>query len=103
MEATRRFPHLHVFSINNNNFMIKQENNRSSWYESLYQPFQYFYLQFLLMTTIYVMEPWERVLMMSIFFCIISLITYSALIYIPFHIHNILYSIMPSLSTALIS
>jgi hypothetical protein len=55
-------------------------------------------MQFLLVTTLYVMEPWERLLMITIFLLVISLVSYSALVYIPFHVHHILQSAMPSLT-----
>lgn len=54
------------------------------------------------MTTLYVMEPWERILVISVFLCIISLVTYSALVYIPFHIHYILQSAIPRISSILV-
>ncbi|CAF4607528.1 unnamed protein product, partial [Rotaria sp. Silwood2] len=52
-------------------------------------------MQFLLTTTLYVMEPWERILVIIIIILLISLVTYSAFIYIPFHVHNILESTIP--------
>ncbi|CAF3422407.1 unnamed protein product [Rotaria socialis] len=76
----------------------QQQQQRSVWYYQLEEAFQHFYMQFLLTTTLYVMEPWERVLVISMLLLIISLFTYSAFIFIPFHVHNILKSAM---STAL--
>lgn len=58
-------------------------------------------MQFLLVTTLYVMEPWERILILSIFVFLISLVTYSAFVYIPFHLHYILQSTIPKLSAVL--
>ncbi len=58
-------------------------------------------MQFLLVTTLYVMEPWERILLISVFIFAISLVTYSALVYIPFHLRHILQSTIPSLSAVL--
>ncbi|CAF1171393.1 unnamed protein product [Adineta steineri] len=75
---------------------IKQEQ-KCRWYQSFFQTIEHFYMQFLLVTTLYVMEPWERLLMITIFLLIISLFTYSAIVYIPFHVHNILQSTMPSI------
>ncbi|CAF0981980.1 unnamed protein product [Rotaria sp. Silwood1] len=72
-----------------------RRQRQSAWYKPLLELIQSFYMQFLLTTTLYVMEPWERVLIISIFILIISLITYSAFIFIPFHIHKILESTIP--------
>ncbi|CAF0951343.1 unnamed protein product [Adineta ricciae] len=101
MNVTRRTPYLNTSSKNDDESMMKQ-TRKSSWFNCLYQTLQHLYMQFLLVTTLYVMEPWERILMISIFFCVISLVTYSAFVYIPFHIHNILHLTIPNLSTVLI-
>ena len=50
-------------------------------------------MQFLLVTTLYVMEPWERMLMMSIFVLVLSLFSYSAFVFIPYHVHNIIQTV----------
>jgi hypothetical protein len=55
-------------------------------------------MQFLLLTALYVMEPWEQLFILTIFLLIVSLVTYSAFVYIPFHVHHILQSTMPSLT-----
>ncbi|CAF0947852.1 unnamed protein product [Rotaria sordida] len=100
MSFTTRTSYLDSLTTNNNDLTIKTNlRQKKSWYKSLYEDSQRLYMQFLLMTTLYVMEPWERVLIMGIFLCIISLVTYSALVYIPFHIHYLLQSTMPSIST----
>ncbi|CAF1294454.1 unnamed protein product [Rotaria magnacalcarata] len=72
----------------------QQQQQQSDWYYKLEEALQHFYMQFLLTTTLYVMEPWERVLVISIFLLIILLFTYSAFIFIPFHVHNILKSVI---------
>ncbi|CAF1176535.1 unnamed protein product [Rotaria sordida] len=72
-----------------------KQQRQSAWYYPLLEVIQSYYMQFLLASTLYVMEPWERILVLSIFFLIISLVTYSAFIYIPFHIHNILQATTP--------
>jgi hypothetical protein len=43
------------------------------------------------------MEPWEKILVMSILIFIISLVTYSTFIYVPFHINKLMESIMSCL------
>ncbi|CAF0951179.1 unnamed protein product [Adineta ricciae] len=101
MNVTRRTSYLNTLSKTDDESMMKP-TRKSSWFNCLYQTFQHLYMQFLLVTTLYVMEPWERILMMSIFFCAISLVTYSAFVYVPFHIHNIIHSTIPNLSTVLI-
>jgi len=103
MNVTTRSSYLDSMTMANNDFMIKEkQQEKLPWYYELYQSIQYLYMQFLLMTTLYVMEPWERILMISIFIFVISLITYSALVYIPFHIHHVLQSTIPSISAVLI-
>ncbi|CAF2766665.1 unnamed protein product [Rotaria sp. Silwood2] len=72
-----------------------KQHQRSAWYYPLSELIQHYYMQFLLTTTLYVMEPWERILVIMIIILLISLVTYSAFIYIPFHVHNILESTIP--------
>lgn len=77
--------------------MKSKEEENSPWYHVLLNKIEFIYMQFLLITTLYVMEPWERCLMIGILLLVISLVTYSALVYIPFHVHHIFQSTMPSL------
>ncbi|CAF1424147.1 unnamed protein product [Rotaria magnacalcarata] len=103
MSITTRTNYLDSLAMGNNNSRIKANSRKNStWFDSTYEHVQRVYLQFLLMTTLYVMEPWERALIISIFLGIIALITYSAIVYIPFHIHYLLQSTIPSISTVLI-
>ena len=81
--------------------MSRKQRPTSSWYQTLSRTINHFYMQFLLLTTLYVMEPWERCLAMSIFFLLISLATYSALVYIPFHFQQILQATMPIMTDVL--
>jgi hypothetical protein len=60
-------------------------------------------MQFLLVTTMYVMEPWERFLMISIFLVIASFVTYSLFIFVPFHFHNIMQAVMPKITDVLLN
>ncbi|CAF1345703.1 unnamed protein product [Adineta ricciae] len=53
-------------------------------------------------TTLYVMEPWERYLVLTIAFLVITLVTYSAIVFIPFHVGNIIRSTVPSLTDILL-
>ena len=58
-------------------------------------------MQFLLTTALYCMEPWERMLVMSVALCIIALVAYTAIIYIPLHIHRVLQLTIPKLLSTL--
>jgi hypothetical protein len=60
-------------------------------------------MQFLLVTTMYVMEPWERLLMISIFLVVASFVTYSLLIFVPIHFHNIMQAVMPNITEVLLN
>ncbi|UJR09113.1 hypothetical protein I4U23_013360 [Adineta vaga] len=90
-----RTSYLDSLMANNDHLSNKTERQ---WHHSLVETVERLYMQFLLVTTLYVMEPWERCLMISIFLLVISLVTYSAIVFIPFHVHNILQSAMPSLT-----
>lgn len=73
------------------------------WYASIKETIDYIYMQFLLTTTLYVMEPWERILMITIFILILSLITYSAFVFIPYHVHKIAQTTIPLINSVFFS
>ncbi|CAF3314434.1 unnamed protein product [Rotaria socialis] len=79
MSIATRTNYLDSLTMGNNNSRIKANSRKNTtWFDSTYEHIQRVYLQFLLMTTLYVMEPWERVLIISIFLCIIALIYYDS-------------------------
>lgn len=46
------------------------------------------YLQYLLNTALYMLEPWERTLFSTILVAIISTAVYSALVFLPVHVRS---------------
>lgn len=48
------------------------------------------YLQYLLNTALYMLEPWERLLFSTLLFAILSTAIYSALVFFPHHIRSLL-------------
>ncbi|CAF1099538.1 unnamed protein product [Adineta ricciae] len=88
--------HLHH---NSNSKMTKHERQ---WYQSFTEAIERMYMRFLLVTTLYVMEPWERYLVLTIAFLVITLVTYSAIVFIPFHVANIIRSTVPILTDVLL-
>ena len=46
------------------------------------------YLQYLLNTALYMLEPWERLLFSALLFVIISTAIYSALVFLPHHVRS---------------
>ncbi|CAF0892541.1 unnamed protein product [Rotaria sordida] len=48
------------------------------------------YLQYLLNTALYMLEPWERVLFTTLLFAIISTAVYSALVFLPVHVRSMI-------------
>jgi len=98
--TTRTSPYLDSLVTGHDD--LKMKKSSSSWYDTMRQALERYYMRFLLTTTLYVMEPWERFLVIILFLLVISLVSYSALVYIPYHLHYVLQSTLPSLSTVLI-
>jgi hypothetical protein len=48
------------------------------------------YLQYLLNTALYMLEPWERALFSTLLFAIISTAIYSALVFLPHHVRSLI-------------
>ncbi|CAF2485245.1 unnamed protein product [Rotaria sp. Silwood2] len=48
------------------------------------------YLQYLLNTALYMLEPWERALFSTLLFAIISTAVYSALVFLPVHVRSMI-------------
>jgi hypothetical protein len=49
------------------------------------------YLQYLLNTALYMLEPWERALFSALLFAIISTAIYSALVFLPHHVRSLVH------------
>jgi hypothetical protein len=48
------------------------------------------YLQYLLNTALYMLEPWERLLFSTLLFAILSTALYSALVFLPHHLRSMI-------------
>jgi hypothetical protein len=48
------------------------------------------YLQYLLNTALYMLEPWERLLFSTLLFAILSTAVYSALVFLPHHVRSMI-------------
>ncbi|CAF0882794.1 unnamed protein product [Adineta steineri] len=48
------------------------------------------YLQYLLNTALYMLEPWERALFSAFLFAIISTALYSAFVFLPHHVRSMI-------------
>ena len=48
------------------------------------------YLQYLLNTALYMLEPWERILFSTLLFAILSTAVYSALVFLPHHVRSLI-------------
>jgi hypothetical protein len=46
------------------------------------------YLQYLLNTALYMLEPWERALFSTLLVAILSTTVYSALVFLPHHVRS---------------
>jgi len=58
-------------------------------YRKLLSLLEYMYLQYLLMTAIYMLEPWEQKLINSILVGLTAMIIYTGFIFIPRYLDNI--------------
>lgn len=79
-----------------------RKTKRSTRYDRFKEEINAYYMQFLLMTTLYELEPWERLLLSAIFLLIISFVTYSVVIFLPFHIYRFLNATIQNLTAVLI-
>jgi len=48
------------------------------------------YLQYLLNTALYMLEPWERLLFSTLLIAILSTALYSALVFLPHHLRSMI-------------
>jgi hypothetical protein len=48
------------------------------------------YLQYLLNTALYMLEPWERALFTTLLVAILSTALYSALVFLPHHLRSVI-------------
>jgi len=48
------------------------------------------YLQYLLNTALYMLEPWERILFSTLLFVILSTAIYSAFVFLPHHLRTMI-------------
>ena len=48
------------------------------------------YLQYLLNTALYMLEPWERILFSTLLVAILSTALYSALVFLPHHLRSMI-------------
>lgn len=48
------------------------------------------YLQYLLNTALYMLEPWERLLFSALLLAILSTALYSALVFLPHHLRSMI-------------
>jgi len=68
-----------------------------AWLKSLNEAYgrflnllEYLYLQYLLMTAIYMLEPWEQKLINSVLIGLVAMIVYTGFIFFPRYYNNIL-------------
>uniref|UniRef100_A0A3B5M552 Serine palmitoyltransferase small subunit B n=2 Tax=Xiphophorus couchianus TaxID=32473 RepID=A0A3B5M552_9TELE len=45
------------------------------------------YYQYLLITGIYVLEPWEKSIFNSVLFSAIAMVVYTSYVFVPIHVH----------------
>merc|ERR1712135_49154 len=57
-------------------------------YTKLSNLIEYYYLQYLLMTAIYMLEPWERKLINSILTGLVAMAVYTGYLFIPRYVDN---------------
>uniref|UniRef100_UPI00358E3FD8 serine palmitoyltransferase small subunit A n=1 Tax=Myxine glutinosa TaxID=7769 RepID=UPI00358E3FD8 len=46
----------------------------------------YYYLQYLLLTALYMLEPWERMAFTSFLIAVLAMSVYTAYVFLPLHI-----------------
>lgn len=61
-----------------------------SLFDRTFKFFHWVYLQYLLNTALYMLEPWERVLFSTLLVGIISTAIYSALVFFPHHLRSMI-------------
>ena len=62
----------------------------SSAIQRFFKFIHWIYLQYLLNTALYMLEPWERVLFSTLLVAIISTAVYSALVFLPHHVRSMM-------------
>ncbi|XP_062242592.1 serine palmitoyltransferase small subunit B [Platichthys flesus] len=56
-------------------------------FKNLREYLAWLYYQYLLITGIYVLEPWEKSIFNSILFSVIAMVIYTSYVFVPIHMH----------------
>ncbi|XP_061072221.1 serine palmitoyltransferase small subunit B [Conger conger] len=54
--------------------------------KSLKESLCWLYYQYLLVTGVYVLEPWEQAIFNSIFFTMVAMVIYTSYVFVPIHL-----------------
>ncbi|XP_068601732.1 serine palmitoyltransferase small subunit B-like [Brachionichthys hirsutus] len=56
-------------------------------FKNLKEYLAWLYYQYLLLTGIYVLEPWEKSIFNSILFSVVAMVIYTSYVFVPIHVH----------------
>ncbi|XP_040049628.1 serine palmitoyltransferase small subunit B [Gasterosteus aculeatus] len=55
-------------------------------FKNIWEYLAWLYYQYLLITGIYVLEPWEKSIFNSVLFSVIAMVIYTSYVFVPIHV-----------------